>query len=758
MVVVTNESEFASALASGTKLIELGASSVITISKSYSIIASGTTISSADTSKKGELRLKEHCGWSSGIPMLQISGRSDIVFDNVIISANYPNQQGEPRGKGYFNLCNLRSCANIVVRNCILRDGGNDGFQFRGCRNIRCYDNTVSYLGHDVFYFLGSNSDIQVYRNKVLTFTNSAVRLSYGCTDAWIYNNHFYSVFTGGSTGPAIEIDKHGFSGILIENNYIHDVNGAAIWMPADAANNGSIIIRNNIIVNTGVYKSYTGYSNAAIVNGGMNGVVIKNNTIVGGNVAYATFDRNGLNTTYSVDFSHNIVVGAKLAVMRMSDAGGSVRAESNCLWNNEAVLIGSYTSKVTLVNTIGKSPALDSEYKRTSATPAGVGAGATGTAPQPEPDPIPNTEPVQRTQEDTRMREASPTAVYETTPYLDVGASTSSVRSLIYYDLSALTAPVHKAVLRLCWYYPANKARDNDTIVDIYRPIGWTAKTATWNNAGRSWYDAAGATNGGKPFASKVFTASTIPDNKYHDFDVTELVNAYISGKYVNSGFLLKASQELNNYIAFYSMNWSDVNAQPKLVITEGAPTSVVKVPITNFNRFREDAPTTVLDTTPYLDVGKSTRSARFMVFADLSKFTKPVESASLDLSWYYPAGKSRISDTIIHAYRTGVPAPAEMTWASAGANWVDAENIASGNVPYGSVTLKAAILPDGKFEHIDITKLVNEYIAGTYENTGIFIKALIESGNYVAFHSTTAVDGALRPTITVSTTETII
>jgi hypothetical protein len=58
-------------------------------------------------------------------------------------------------------------------------------------------------------------------------------------------------------------------------------------------------------------------------------------------------------------------------------------------------------------------------------------------------------------------------------------------------------------------------------------------------------------------------------PDNKYYEFDVTDLVQAYIRGDSENTGFFLKARTESDNYIAFYSLDYPDPAMRPKLTIT---------------------------------------------------------------------------------------------------------------------------------------------------------------------------------------------
>ena len=88
------------------------------------------------------------------------------------------------------------------------------------------------------------------------------------------------------------------------------------------------------------------------------------------------------------------------------------------------------------------------------------------------------------------------------------------------------------------------------------------------WTNKGGDWYDRTNAAQGNAPYASITFDASALPDNRYYDLDVTELVQGYVNGTYSNTGFFLKAKDEKDNYIAFYSSDWSNASQRPKLVI----------------------------------------------------------------------------------------------------------------------------------------------------------------------------------------------
>jgi uncharacterized membrane protein len=147
-------------------------------------------------------------------------------------------------------------------------------------------------------------------------------------------------------------------------------------------------------------------------------------------------------------------------------------------------------------------------------------------------------------------------------------------------FDLSGYktTDTVSKATLSLYWYYPTGATRTSDTVVEVYRPVEWDPKYVTWNNrasgtswstAGGNWYDKNGVAQGSTPYASLTFPAKTVPGNKYYEFDVTQLVQEYVSGKNKNTGFFLKAKTESGNYISFYSSDSSTASRRPVLTIT---------------------------------------------------------------------------------------------------------------------------------------------------------------------------------------------
>ena len=473
----------------------------------------------------------------------------------------------------------------------------------------------------------------------------------------------------------------------------------------------------------------------------------------------------------------------------------------------------------------------------------------------------------------DNRLRQLSATSVLSTTAYLDIGKSSSVCRDVMLFDLSSYktTDKISKATLSLYWYYPAGATRTSDTVVEIYRPVEWDPKYVTWNSrmsgvlwgtAGGSWFDKNGASQGVTPYASLTFPAGKVPDNKYYEFDVTQLVQEYVSGKYKNTGFFLKAKTESGNYIAFYSADASNAAVRPKLMVTStSGSTSTDGVPVANAgadktstvgsavtfdasastddkgiasyswdfdasngitseastvsatktyttagtytvtltvtdtigqkstdtlqvivsaatnpastvsyaptydNRLRESSATTVLSTTGYIDVGRTTASFRDVMLFDLSSYktTDTISKAILSLYWYYPAGATRTSDTIVEIYRPVEWDPKYVTWNSrmsgtpwttAGGNWFDKNGVSQGATPYASLTFAGSKVPDNKYYEFDVTSLVQEYVSGKYKNTGFFLKAKTESGNYIAFYSNDWSNTAQRPKLTITST----
>ncbi|MPN23428.1 hypothetical protein SDC9_170816 [bioreactor metagenome] len=156
-------------------------------------------------------------------------------------------------------------------------------------------------------------------------------------------------------------------------------------------------------------------------------------------------------------------------------------------------------------------------------------------------------------------------------------GLNNFKYRDVMWFNLSEYTnAQISNATLSLYWYYPAGSTRPNDTVIEVYRPasswnsnyVSWNkrVKGVSWKNAGGDWYDKNGVSQGSTPYASLTIKGSTLPDNRYYEMNITDLVKEYASGKYANTGLLIKARTENNNYIAFYSDDCGNESQVPKL------------------------------------------------------------------------------------------------------------------------------------------------------------------------------------------------
>ncbi len=382
----------------------------------------------------------------------------------------------------------------------------------------------------------------------------------------------------------------------------------------------------------------------------------------------------------------------------------------------------------------------------------------------------------------DNRLREASPDTVFADVTYMDVGGrdGVGSYRDVMWFDLSEYeeTDKVEKATLSLFWYYPEDMVRNQDTIVEIYRPEKWDPNSVTWNNKdastpwknpGGDWFDLNGQTQGSVPYATITIDGNQVPDNQYYELDVTELVKEYLSGELENTGFLIKARTESDNYVAFYSSDGENEDQRPELDINIEPAGNIYPANVSD-NRLREASPDTVFADVTYMDVGgrDGVGSYRDVMWFDLSEYeeTDKVEKATLSLFWYYPEDMVRNQDTIVEIYRPEKWDPNSVTWnnkdastpwKNPGGDWFDLNGQTQGSVPYATITIDGNQVPDNQYYELDVTELVKEYLRGEFENTGFLIKARTESNNYVAFYSSDGENEDQRPKLVVTKKATL-
>jgi len=178
----------------------------------------------------------------------------------------------------------------------------------------------------------------------------------------------------------------------------------------------------------------------------------------------------------------------------------------------------------------------------------------------------------------DNRLRASTPDVVLGSTDFIDVGTigGIGNYRDVIWFNLSGFnsTDTIKSAKLSLFWYY---ESRDKSTTVEIYRPVDWAEGYVNWNNRtngvawdnpGGDWYDTNNEAQGNTPYAAVTFPVGA-PDNAYHEFDVTELVQSYVNDTFDNAGFFIKANEVSDSYIAFRSSDYENANERPKLVVS---------------------------------------------------------------------------------------------------------------------------------------------------------------------------------------------
>ena len=598
-------------------------------------------------------------------------------------------------------------------------------------------------------------------------------------TSCYIHHN----IFNGTGTNKNIQwvggVLGSGFHNVLIENNVFEGVHNAAVvnmYMTYDNAGpSGSgftTTIRNNIIANTTPRLTWNVREGQGTGYGILNCLPKSHNMVVEYNCVYNSAAGDYKNVNHPTDINVDpLFVDSKNGDYHLKSQTGR--------WTGSAWVKDSVSSPCIDAGNPSSDYSKEPEDNGNRANIGRYGntihASLSGVGPEPIPEVY-----------DNRLREASPDTVYQDSTFIDVGGMNDArYRDVMWFDLSGydetaeVSTEVTGAALSLYWYYPAGSTRPDDTIVEVYRPasswnssyVSWNKKdkNVAWKNAGGDWYDKKGVLQGSTPYATITFKGSTLPDNRYYELDVTELVKEYVTGKYENTGFLIKTRTENNNYIAFYSNEGGIETQKPKLnITTKETPAPIIINETINEaidNRLREASPDSVYQDSAFIDVG-GMNDARYrdVIWFDLDEFndTTEVTDSTLSLYWYYPAGNERPDDTVIEVYRPASEwnssyvnwnkKDKNVAWKNAGGDWYDKNGITQGDTPYASIALKGSELPDNKYHEIDVTELVNEYVSGKYENTGFLIKARDENNNYIAFYSNECGKETQKPSLNIT------
>ncbi len=465
----------------------------------------------------------------------------------------------------------------------------NSGLRIYNTNHVKFYNNIIDSEGEGgagiEIQKIGPSTvmnDIEIYNNLLYETNAAGIWITgYGpgyskdsAKDVYIHHNKFYRTGINEGVEWAGGIVLNGFQNTLIENNKFDGCYGAAIAHKQvsdefSAPGSGYItIVRNNIIINT--QPSHAAGEGYAVYNqlNNTHSFVLENNCLSGN----AGGNYLGVNSTSDVEADSELA-----AELNTNESLGK-----DFPWS-EAISAGPQTPYEIDESEVqaGQEEGFESSLKRAfSEFISSLKKLALSLSMQSDKAENLKTA-LPFIISDNRLREEAQNITFSDSEYIDVGKRSDGgiYRGVIIFDLSSLnqTDKVKEATLSLFWYYPENQIRPKDTILEVYRPMKWCKEHVTWqqresndpwNNAGGDWYDRNRIFQGSTPYATITISGDETPDNRYYNIDVTELLQEYISGKYENTGLLIKAREEDENYIAFYSSNWQNKNQRPKLTI----------------------------------------------------------------------------------------------------------------------------------------------------------------------------------------------
>jgi uncharacterized membrane protein len=479
--------------------------------------------------------------------------------------------------------------SNIEAWNNKITCRTNSGLRIYNTNHVKFYNNIINSEGEGgagiEIQKIGPSTvmdDIEICNNLLYETNAAGIWITgYGAgyskdsaKNIFIHHNKFYKTGVNPSADWAGGIVLNGFQNTLIENNKFDGCYGAAIahkQVTAEFLAPGSgytTVVKNNVIINTqsspAAGKGYAVYNKLK----NTHSFILENNCLssnVGGNYL-------GTNSTSDVEadselaakLSNNESLGNDFPWSEAMSAGPQTPYEideSGVQTGQEEGFVSSlkraFSEFLRSLKKFLLSLSMQSEEMENFkiALPSIIS--------------------------DNRLREEAPNMTLSESGYIDVGKRSDGgiYRDVIIFDLSSLnqTDRIEKATLSLFWYYPENQMRLKDTVLEVYRPVKWCEEHVTWQqkesnnpwkNPGGDWYDRNGVFQGSVPYATITISGDQTPDNRYYELNVTELMQEYVSGKYENTGFLIKAREEDENYIAFYSSNWQNKNQRPKLTI----------------------------------------------------------------------------------------------------------------------------------------------------------------------------------------------
>ena len=460
------------------------------------------------------------------------SGVSNVEISHLQFQSTATGPKDGGHG-GYRNCIRFTSVSDSKVHDILFdRYLYGDGVRISKSSGIDVYNCRIQSSGHDGVSFLSGTKDSRMYNCYVEVQTNTGVRID---NSANIEVDH--NTFTGsaGSGWCCVELENK-LTNANVHHNIMHDFKGSS--SSAGIGNvhaSGSISVHDNVMWNVSPYVQVGSGSNIL----GPSDRSVDNWVAKG--YGYGSLDSaSGEQDTTAVNQTSGAETQTEINATAVPEA-----APDQVTGNDNISLTEKNTTDIIA----------DKTEKNTTDIIAG-----------------------------NRLKEASPDTTYQEKAYIDIGGrpEIGKYRDLLLFDLSEYedAEDISSATLSLYWYYPDGSERPEDSVIEIYRPAAaWNPENVTWNSRdngalwtqpGGDWFDRNNVSQGDTPYATITLKGSDIPDNRYYELDVTDLVKEYVSGECENTGLLIKTRTENADYVAFYGSEAENENQQPMLVIEE--------------------------------------------------------------------------------------------------------------------------------------------------------------------------------------------
>ncbi|NLO29728.1 MAG: DNRLRE domain-containing protein [Methanosarcina mazei] len=513
------------------------------------------------------------------------SGVSNVEVSHLQFQSTATGPKDGGHGD-YRNCIKMTSVTNAKVHDILLtRYLYGDGVRISKSSGIEVYNCRMQSSGHDGVSFLSGTKDSRMYNCYVEVQTNTGVRVD-NCANIEVDHNTFTG--SAGSGWCCVELENK-LTNVDVHHNIMHDYKGSS--SSAGIGNwhaSGSISVRDNVMWNVSPYIQVGSGSNIL----GPSDRSVENWVAKGygyGSLGSASSSQSTetVSPTSEEDSkttaNETAVTETEETELATETKETEVATANNQTAENETAITKAAPEQVTGTD----NESLTEENISETGTQTGVNEPPVTEA---DPEQVVETDKTSLTEEnssdiiDNRLKESTPDTVYQDKEYLDIGGrpGIGKYRDLLLFNLSEYNDAenISNATLSLYWYYPDGIERPEDTIVEVYRPAAaWNPENVTWNTRdngvlwtqpGGDWFDMNNVSQGDAPYATITIKGSDIPDNRYYELNVTDLVKEYVSGEYENTGFLIKTRAENADYVAFYSSEIDDENQRPMLAIEE--------------------------------------------------------------------------------------------------------------------------------------------------------------------------------------------